>query len=202
MDYSYQAVLIFLSVFMAFWLTEYRESRNHEQALKVSLRAIAEELSVNHKRVEETYRYHNRLRSQIDSVNNLPGNHLNQMYGYQLPGWQGVRLAGLRSTANQTFIRTGISDMEKFTLSKALADIYEVQKVVEKLENSFYEKALSDKGFTSLDKMHHMASLYMELLPDVMFMYQKIGRKYLEPYGYTLEIKEKLLEEKIKSRNH
>lgn len=41
-DHLVQAVLIFMSVFLAFWLTEYRENQNTEKEIKLALENVSE----------------------------------------------------------------------------------------------------------------------------------------------------------------
>jgi len=48
-DHLIQGVLIFLSVFFAFWLTEYRETQEDAETLEISIQYIASEIRYNHK---------------------------------------------------------------------------------------------------------------------------------------------------------
>jgi hypothetical protein len=67
-DHLIEAILIFASVFFAFWLTEYRESRNESSTLEISLQHIASEMEYNHNRVESIFEYHSNLILEIDSL--------------------------------------------------------------------------------------------------------------------------------------
>ena len=111
-----------------------------------------------------------------------------KLYGNDLKSWNGMQTPMLRSTAYQTFLNSGIIDKANFKLAKTLADIYNMQTIIERLDNSFFEIATTDRGFTSLPKIRHLASIYSELLPGLMMYFQLEGKKWLQEYGYDLEI--------------
>ena len=187
-DHLIEAILIFASVFFAFWLTDYRESRNEAETLKISLQHIAAEMNYNHKRIEYVFENYSTLINEIDSLKNQQNIDWESLYGYELKSWHGMQTPMLRSTAYQTFLNSGINDKAEFELAKALADIYNMQTVIERLDNSFFEIATTDSGFTALPKVRHLTGIYSELLPGLMMFYQQGGKKWLQEYGYKLEI--------------
>lgn len=192
-DHLIEAILIFASVFFAFWLNDFRESRIQSETLKVSLQHIAVEMEYNHTRIESVYENYSNLIHEIDSLKNLDNSDWEKLYGYDLKSWHGMQTPMLRSTAYQTFLNTGIIDKAKFELAKTLADIYNMQTIIERLDNSFFEIATTDRGFTSLPKVRHLTGLYSELLPSLMLFYQQEGKKWLQEYGYNLEIRNEKL---------
>jgi hypothetical protein len=173
-----EAFMIFASVFLAFWLTEVRETRKANQLLEVSLQHIASEMEYNHKRIESIFEYYIKMSNEIDSIAKKSDVDLENRYGYELKGWKGVQIPMLRSTAYQTFLNSGAIDNADFDMSKSFAGIYNIQSVIERLENSFYDIAATDRGFTSLPNVRHLFGLYAEILPDVIYAYQMQGKRW------------------------
>lgn len=199
-DHLIQAFLIFASVFLAFWLTENRESKKMESYLETSLSQIADELEFNHRQVERIFAYYSLLIHEIDSLGELPGINLEDHYGYELPHWRGIQTPMLRATAYQTFLNSGINEAAELGLVKSLADIYNVQSVIEKLNNSFFEIATNDSGFTALSKVRHLTGIYVEILPEILTGYQYNAKPWLKVYGYDLEISNERLRQIIENR--
>ncbi len=187
-DHFIEAILIFTSVFLAFWLTEYRESQKEEEMLDISLQHIASEIAYNHRRIESTFDYHSSLIKAIDGLKNETGTDWENLYGDDLEIWKGMQTPLLRSTAYQAFLNTGVSDKADFELAKLLADIYNFQSIIERLDNSFFEIATTDRAFTALPKVRHLAGLYYDLLPSLVLFYQQGGKTVLKEYGYSLAI--------------
>jgi hypothetical protein len=200
-DHLIQAVLIFTSVFVAFWLTDFREKQNINRIVNLALENVASEMSYNHKRVEATYSYYLRILSYLDSLQNSQPEKLNNLHGYQIPRWQGVQMPMLRSSAYQTILGAGIGKDMPFEVLKALSFIYHVQSVIERGDDSFIEKAVSDMDFTRLAKVRHFFILYTDILPDVITNYQILGKKHLEKFGYTSKVENEQLRNLIEIRS-
>lgn len=199
-DHLIEAILIFASVFFAFWLTEYRESRNEEATLKISLQHIASEMKYNHKRVESIYKYHTHLILEIDSLRNLNNSDWEKLHGNDLANWYGMQIPMLRSTAYQTFLNSNTINNAEFELAKSLADIYNTQSIIERLDNSFFEIATTDKELTALPKVRHLAEIYVGVLPDIMMFYQQGKKNWLDKYGYNLDIENENLKNIVDKR--
>lgn len=195
-----EAVLIFASVFLAFWLTEYRESRNKDETLKISLQHIASEMEYNHRRIESIFDYHTSLIQEIDSLKNQNTTDWEKLYGHDLNIWRGMQMPMLRSTAYQTFLTSGVNDKAKFELAKSLADIYNVQSIIERLDNSFFDLATADRELTALPKVRHLARIYVSVMPDAIMLYQHKGKSWLSEYGYNMDIKNDKLKNIVEKR--
>jgi hypothetical protein len=199
-DHLIEAILIFASVFFAFWLTEYRESRNESSTLEISLQHIASEMEYNHNRVESIFEYHSNLILEIDSLKNQTDSDWEKLYGNDLTNWHGMQIPMLRSTAYQTFLNSNVIDNTEFELAKILADIYNSQSIIERLDNSFFELATTDKELTALPKIRHLAEIYVGILPDLMMHYQHGKKNWLEKYGYNMDIKSNSLKSIVDKR--
>jgi len=187
-DHLIEAILIFASVFFAFWLTDYRESHNKAETLKISLKQIASEMEYNHKRIESVFDYHSSLIQEIDSIKNQTDTDWEKLYGHNLKKWYGMQMPMLRSTAYQTFLNSGVTDKAELELAKSLADIYNTQSIIERLDNSFFNIATTDRGLAALPKVRHLAEIYVGILPDVIMFYQDGKENWLYEYGYDLDI--------------
>lgn len=159
----------------------------------MALTNVASEMSINHTRIESAYDYYIRIIKQIDSIKTNQPEKFDKLYGYNIKGWQGVQPTMLRSSAYQTLLNSGVMKDIPFEVLKSLDFIYHVQSVVEQINKSLIEEAVTDRGFTSLSKVHHIFILYTDILPDVMSSYQQQGRKHLESYGYTNTLKDERL---------
>lgn len=187
-DHLIEAILIFASVFLAFWLTEYRESRNDAATLEISLQHIASEMKYNHKRVEAIFEYQSNLITEIDSLRNQNDSDWEKLKGNDLVSWQGIQIPMLRSTAYQTFLNSNIIENVDFELAKSLADIYNSQSIIEHLDNSMFEVVTTDTNLTALPKVRHLAEIYTGILPDVMLQYQLGRKRWLDKFGYNMDI--------------
>ena len=199
-DHFIAAVLIFASVFLAFWLTERRETKNSEKALKTSLKQIASEMTYNHRRVETVYEYHLKLISEIDSLRKNTNKDWEKLDGSVLANWRGIQLPSLRSTAYQTFLNSSINNKGELQLLKSLADIYNIQSIIERLDNSVFDIAIADKKLFNLSKIRHLVEIYTGILPDVMIQYQHGRKNWFYEYGYDLEVSSGKLKEEVNSR--
>lgn len=83
-DHLIQGFLIFLSVFFAFWLTEYRETQKDSETLEISIQYIASEMRYNHIRIESIFEYHTNLLTEIDSLRKLSDSNWMQLDGSDL----------------------------------------------------------------------------------------------------------------------
>lgn len=199
-DHLIEAILIFASVFFAFWLTEYRESRNDAATIEISLQHIASEMKYNHKRVEAIFEYQTKLITEIDSLRNLNDSDWKKLDGSVLKSWKGIQIPMLRSTAYKTFLNSNIIENVDFDLAKSLADIYNSQSIIEHLDNSMFEVVTTDTELSTLPKVRHFAEIYTGILPDVMMHYQIGRKKWLDKYGYKNDIENDNLKKIVDER--
>lgn len=200
-DHLIQGFLIFLSVFFAFWLTEYRETQKDAKTLEVSIKYIASEIQYNHDRIEYIYEYHSNLLTEIDSLEGQNDSNWMQLDGSDLRNWKGLQTPMLRSTAYQTYLNSNIIDNVDFELAKSLTNIYYAQSIIEGFDNSIIESAITDtEGLMSLPKLKYLTLVYLGALPDVMKEYQLAKRNWLDEYGYDIDIKNDSLKREVNRR--
>lgn len=200
-DHLIQGFLIFLSVFFAFWLTEYRESRKDAATLEVSIQHIASEMRHNHNRIEAIYEYHTNLLTEIDSLRKQSDSNWIQLDGNDLKNWKGLQTPLLRSAAYQTYLNSNIIDNVEFELANSLTRVYYAQSITERLDNSLIESIITDlEGLTSLPRLRNLIRLYLSTLPDVMMEYQRTKNYWLDKYGYDIDIKNDELQKEVNRR--
>lgn len=185
-----EVAAIVIGVMLGFMLNEYRESRKNMETVNNALTNIANELSFNHGTLESTYYYHKFILAQIDSIYNVDPDAVVKMYGHQLNNWQGVRAPIIRSSAYQVAITTGaVSDMSFETVNN-LSQLFTYQAYLEKLNDAIIVRFTTDHGFTALQTLHHLYTLYTEMIPGLLAGYHITGVEVLGEYGFNPELRE------------
>jgi hypothetical protein len=187
-----EVVAIVSAVVLGFMVNDWRESRTRARAAESALTSLAQEMAHNHQRIEQTFAYYSwiyrQVREALDEQTALPAAERPRVYGYQLDGWRGAMPPMLRSATWQIMVSTGtIADLP-FEQADALAQVYNLQAVVERMDDALVDTFLQDTAFAEIQKIGHIFGVYTELLPAVIGVYQAQGRPILTPYGYDLEI--------------
>ena len=180
---------IIIGVMLGFLVNEWRENRNNQKIVENALGSIAAEFQYNHQRMVETFEYYHGFVLAIDSLNQA-GEPVREMYGYEVDNWRGAMPPMLRSSSYQMTLTTGIFKDMDFETANTLAFIYNLQSILEKLDDSSINRFSTDSGFTALPTIRHLFGLYVEIIPSVIGTYQKYGIPLLEEYGYKLELDE------------
>jgi len=199
-DHLIQGVVVFASVFLAFWLTDIRTNKDVRHSVNQALENIASEMMYNHKRIEFTFDYYVDILTQIDSLQTCNPDYLASIPVDALTGWKGVQMPMLRSTAYQSMLNTGIAKNLHFETLNTLAFIYNLQSIIEKGDHSYIEKFIIDLHAFDLLKVQHYFKLYVEVLPDILACYQALGLKHLEKHGYNSKVESKLLSRIVEER--
>lgn len=184
-----EVTAIIAGVLIGFWLNEWRENRDNRQTANIALESVAAEFRYNHQRMEENYNYYTFIINQIDSLHRA-GEPVREMYGYHLDGWRGAMPPMLRSSSYQMILSTGIFKDIPFKEANTLAFIYNLQSILEKMDDASIVNFSHDSGFTSLQNIRHMFNLYAEIIPSVIGVYQHLGLEIMEPYGYNTTLPE------------
>jgi len=197
-----EGFIIFLSVFFAFWLTEYRESQKDAAALEISLKHITSEMNYNHYRIESIYEYHTDLLKEIDSLKKQNDSNWKQLDGSDLTNWKGLQTPLLRSAAYQTYLNSNIIDNVEFNLAQSITRIYYAQSIVERFDNSLIESVITtdSEEIMSLPRIRNLILNYLSTLPDVMLVYQRAKNDWLDEYGYDSDIKNNGLKKEVNRR--
>jgi hypothetical protein len=184
---------ILAAVVLGFMVNEWREVRGRDRVVEAALTGLAREMSQNHRQIVETYAYHTRI-LEIIREHLAPGRGAAAggapVYLYELAGheWRGARTAMLRSASWQMLVSTGTIGHLPYEAADALAQVYTVQAMLEKLDDAIYVTFAHDPGFTRVETIHHMFEVYAELMPSLIGVYQEEGRPILARYGYDLGI--------------
>lgn len=190
---------IVTGVLIGFMVNEWREGRINRQIADKALESVAAEMRYNHQRMVESYEYYTFITDQVDSLRNI-GDPVAQMYGYQLSGWRGAMPPMLRSSSYQMMLTTGIFKDVPFETANRLAFIYNLQSLLERLDDSMIAGFTRDSGFTSLQNIYHLFGLYNELIPSVIGTFQLLGTPLLMDYGYDLTIDNERLKSEMENQ--
>ncbi|SMG51856.1 hypothetical protein SAMN05661096_03826 [Marivirga sericea] len=200
-DHLIQGCLIFLSVFFAFWLSEYRESKKDSETLDISIQYIASEMTYNHHRIESIFKYHSDLLREIDSLRQQSDSNWMELEGSDLTNWKGLQTPLLRSAAYQTYLNSNLIDNVEFEWAKSLTRVYYAQSITERLDNSFIEYVITDsESLTSLPRLRNLIRIYLSTLPEVMMEYQRAKKEWLNKYGYDIDIENDELRNEVNRR--
>lgn len=191
-----EIVAIAIAIVLGFIVNEWRESRNNQKVTEKALASIASEFIYNHNRMIESYEYYSNIVSQIDSLYQA-GETVTEMYGYELKNWSGAMPPMLRSSSYQMTLTTGIFKDIPYEKANSLAFIYNLQSLVEKLDDASIINFSQDSGFAALRNVRHLFNLYIELIPSVLGVYQEVGLPILREYGYDTEVSDGVLKNEM-----
>ena len=197
LDHTIQGILIFASVFVAFWLSEVRENRKNQAIVTNALENIASEMIYNHQQMVRTFNYQYPMVLVLDSIQKYHPNQLAGLKVSQLPNWRGFSLPMLRSSAYQTMLTAGITKDVPLNIANELAMIYNFQTIIERLDNAFITAAGQNPDFVSFESVIFYFGSYSEIIPELLAWYQIYGRRHLAQYGYDLELEEGKLKEDV-----
>ncbi len=190
LDHSIQGLLIFASVFVAFWLSEVRESRKNQKIATNALENIASEMRYNHQQMVRSFNYHYPMLLVLDSIQKNHPETLDELKMLNLPEWRGFSLPMLRSSAYQTMLSSGITKDVPLIIANELALVYNFQTVIERFDDAFITAAGQNPDFVSFESVFFYFGSYFEIIPELLAWYQTFGLKHLKSYGYDLEIEE------------
>jgi hypothetical protein len=196
-DHLVHGLLIFTSVFMAFWLSERRETQKNLRVAENALINVATEMRYNHMQMVNTFNYHYTILQNIDSTQNVDPEMTDDAKATLIQGYQGLALPLLRSSAYASIINSGILKDVPLETANAIARVYNFQNILERLDDNIISVASQDANFNSIERIRFLFTIYSEILPELMAQYQFFGKKYIEPYGYTLKLDEGVLKDKV-----
>jgi hypothetical protein len=85
-------------------------------------------------------------------------------------------------------VNSGILKDFDFEMADDLAQLYNVQNLVERLDDAMMRKAATDAGFTRLQDVHHMFNLYKEIIPLVLGFYHEFAHAHLSDVGFEMRV--------------
>lgn len=192
-----EIAVILVGVMLALLANEWRESRAIADSTQKALRSLASEMQHNHIQVVRTYTYYRSTLQQIDALKNIRSEEVTIGYGYELENWKGMALPMLRSSTYDMTVSTGVIKDIDFETADSLALIYNVQSVIEQLDRALLARSVTDPDITKLDSVQYMFTLYNELFPSLIGVYQQLGKPILQKHGYTATLDDEELAELV-----
>ncbi|MDX1418647.1 MAG: hypothetical protein R3181_01665 [Rubricoccaceae bacterium] len=123
-----EAAAIFLSVFLAFAVSAWRESQNEEALRTQALQNFYTEILENRRAVSEAIPYHEEVYANLRRVlfaPELPFDRIEE--GMQEIGWRGPNPVFLRRIAYETAEITGALGLFDFETAATVAEVYALQ---------------------------------------------------------------------------
>lgn len=189
--------IILVGVMLAFLVNEWRGNRAVDASAEKALAGLAREMRHNHEQAVRTYAYHQAILQEIDSLKEgaNESDPAGRIYGYELADWKGMGLPMLRSSTYEMMVSTGVIKDVAFETADALALVYNLQSVLKQLDSASLSRMAADPDIIELSSVKHTFTLYSELLPSLLGVYQLLGKPILEEHGYNLEIEDQALEQ-------
>lgn len=131
LKYLLELLIVAFGVFLGFMVSEWNDDRKTQKQLDRALEFVYEEMGNNCKTLINAIEYHEKIKHGLDSmIHELPENSLDSIYidnslfdFNEIPGWKGVRTAGLDNTGFTSLQLSGLLQemdiREVQTLSKA-----------------------------------------------------------------------------------
>lgn len=163
-----EALAIFLSVFLAFGVTAWRESRADARLGRQALENFRSELADNQREVEARLPYH---QSVLDGLREtLASDSMPRTYAEasERSGFRGPSVAFLQQTALRTADATGAIALLDYRTAKAVTAVYELQRLLQVAQESIVDAALNPVMFAPENLPGALVSLttYFEIVVE------------------------------------
>lgn len=181
-------IIVFTSVYFAFWLTNFKEGKRIERDVQKGLKNIASEVKFNHLKIESKIDYHLEIESKLDSIKENDSKQFDTLDVTKVVGWRGIEFPRLRSDAYNSFINSGLINNLKFEKQKLLFETYEWQLILSEIENAITKDFIASSKNIA-EKSLNISGTFTEVLPGVLINYQTSGKTLLEKHGYDEALK-------------
>jgi hypothetical protein len=164
-EYIFQAVLTFISVFLAILAGNWNEDFKEYRQTQVFLQNLVAELKENKNRVEKSIPYHQKLGSVSDSLfllandNKIATNFMAFGGTQKIPNWRGMGFAGIDNSIYQSGLISGRLNNIPFDLLSKIAKIQAIQHEYTKFNQQLFEKMVAFNSETKTVEMLMITSV-------------------------------------------
>jgi len=180
--YLIEFLIVAFGVFLGIYVSEVQNEKKIKIEKEKSVNYIIKELKNNKKRVEESIKYHQSIKTEIDSIAKtldekdlftiyIGINHFNK-----IKGWNGVRVAAIESTAFEAAKISGIVKEYDIEFIQKISNIYKQKEAYSELGNSILTKMVN---LNSSAKVVDVFSS-IELITSDLLNYEKSLLKEIE----------------------
>ena len=176
--YLIEFLIVAFGVFLGVYASEIQNEKKTKTAKEKSISYIIEELENNKNRIEESIKYHQSIKTEIDSI----GKTLNEKELYtiyignksfqhnEIKGWNGIGVANLESTAFEAAKISGIIKEYDIKFIQKISKIYKYQKTYAEFGNSVLSKMIN------LNSSSKVVDVYgtIELMTSDLLNYEKV----------------------------
>jgi hypothetical protein len=156
--YLIEFLIVAFGVFLGIYASEMQNEKKIKTEKDKSIRFITDELVNNKKRLEESIKYHQLIKIEIDSI----GKSLNEQDLFsiyignksfqhnEIRGWNGVRVANLENTAFEAAKISGIIKEYDIKNIQNISKIYKHQDTYSEFGNSVLTKMINLNSSTKV----------------------------------------------------
>ncbi len=189
---------IIVAVMLGFWVNEWRENRQHQAQVEEAKYRVASELNYNHPRMAMLYSYYDLILRNIEArIASDPDFNPMTSYGYHIEGFRGAMPPLLRSSTFHMLLNSGILAHFDVETADDIAFIYNMQRIIETLDQAILSSVSDDTGFTRITTVRHTFGLFTELIPIVLATYEVHGLRHFAAHGFRNEIEHERLRKAI-----
>lgn len=182
--YLIEFLIVAFGVFLGIYVSEVRNENKIKIEKEKSVNYIIEELENNKKRLEESIKYHQLIKTEIDSISktldeqDLFTNYIgNKSFQHnKIKGWNGIRVANIESTAFEAAKISGILKEYDIEFIQKVSKIYKHQEAYSEFGNSILTKMVN---LNSSAKVVDVFSS-IELMTSDLLNYEKSLSKGIE----------------------
>ena len=182
--YLIEFLIVAFGVFLGVYASELQNEKKIKIEKEKSISYITEELENNKDRLEESIKYHQLIKTEIDSIiKTLDEKDLFTIYignksfqHNEIKGWNGVRVANLENTAFEAAKISGIIKEYDIKYIQNISKIYKHQETYSEFGNSVLTKMIN---LNSSTKVVDMASA-IELMTSDLLNYEKAKLEAIE----------------------
>lgn len=188
---------IVCAVVVGLMVNQWRESRAMARTVDAAMTSLAQEMAFNHRRIEESHRYYGDFievaRRLLEEQRALPEEQRRSVWAHEVEGWRGALPPMLRSSTFEMMLSTGTLAHLPFEEADRIAYIYTLQSMTRDIDTAWMDMVARDREFARLETVAHLFSIYYEVLPSAIGIYQALGRPLLAEHGYDLDIRDERL---------
>jgi tRNA nucleotidyltransferase (CCA-adding enzyme) len=175
--YLIEFLIVAFGVFLGVYASEIQSKKKIKIEKENSISYIIEELESNKKRLEESIKYHQSIKTEIDSIaKTLDEKDLfttyigNKSFRHnEIKGWNGVQVANLDITAFEAAKISGIMKEYDIKFIQNISRLYKHQKTYSELGNKVLTKMINLNSSTKVVDMFSS----IELMTSDLLNYEK-----------------------------
>ncbi len=162
-----EAIAIFLSVLLAFGVSEWREVRREKATVQAAFDNFRQEITANRLQLQERFDYHTAVYEGFNDLESGPVlSSIEEAFGRL--AWHGPRQVHYRDGARSAAEATGAYGMMDFPIAQQIASIYDQQDHIEDIQSSLAKAGFNPDFFAESNLEPALISLtvYFDIIVE------------------------------------